>query len=209
MAGWSLIWQLSYSGLPLTPEVRREALALVRRGAQVGSEDAFALARCGHALTYLGREYDLGMSLVEQAVVLNPNLGTAWFCRGSVSVICCEFERAIESYDRMLRLSPLDQMRPHALQGRSFALCGIDQYDEGYADAFKAMQFVTSAQVLCALIVNAVPSGRLVEARQAAEKWLELQPTFRLSMVDDAFPARVPKYRDMLVSSLREAGLPD
>ena len=65
MAAWTLIYQLSNSGLPLTPDVRRQALVFAREGARLGTHDAFALARCGHALTYLGHEYDLGLSLVE------------------------------------------------------------------------------------------------------------------------------------------------
>jgi len=40
------------------------------------------LARAGHVLTYLGREYDRGTSMVEQAVALNPNLVIAWYSLG-------------------------------------------------------------------------------------------------------------------------------
>ena len=62
-------------------------------------------------LTYLGHEYDLGVSMVEQAVGLNPNLAIVWYSRGWISLMCDETERAIESFDRMIRLSPLDPLR--------------------------------------------------------------------------------------------------
>jgi hypothetical protein len=44
--------------------------------------------------------------MIEQAVALNPNLVAAWLCWGFVGLMCCDPERAIDSFDRMIRLSP-------------------------------------------------------------------------------------------------------
>ena len=107
MAAETLMRQQSISGAPLTAEMRIDAIRLANLAARFGSDDAFALARSGHILAYLGREYDRGASMVEQAVALNPNLAAAWSCRGFVALMCCDPERAIESFDRMIRLSPL------------------------------------------------------------------------------------------------------
>ena len=60
--------------------------------------------------------------MVEQAVALNPNLAVAWFSLGWVALMCGEAERAIEGFDRMIRLSPLDPLRVGAWNGSSFAL---------------------------------------------------------------------------------------
>jgi adenylate cyclase len=46
--------------------------------------------------------------MVDRAVTLNPNLAVAWVSRGWVAAICCEAETAIESFNQMIRLSPLD-----------------------------------------------------------------------------------------------------
>ena len=57
-------------------------------------------------LVYIGREYDRGLSMVERGVALNPNLAVAWSMLGWVSVICGQPERAIESFEKMIRVSP-------------------------------------------------------------------------------------------------------
>jgi len=209
MAAETLMRQQSISGAPLTAEMRIDAIRLANLAARFGSDDAFALARSGHILAYLGREYDRGASMVEQAVALNPNLAAAWSCRGFVALMCCDPERAIESFDRMIRLSPLDPSRIWAWNGSSFAHFHLGRYDEGRALAVKAIQFVTNAHTLGAYIVNAVRAERGAEAREAVAQLLKLQPDFRVSHAQELFPARLPEEGHRITSAFREAGLPD
>jgi adenylate cyclase len=178
-------------------------------GSVLGSDDAFALARSAHVLTYIGREYDRGMSMVEQATALNPNLAIAWYSRGWVALMCGEAATSIESFDHMIRLSPLDPLRLGAWNGSSFALFSLGRYEEGCASAMKSMQIVKDAHTLVAYIVNAVNGGRTVEAGEAATQLLKLQPDFRASHVEQAFPVRSSSERSRMTSALREAGLPD
>ena len=147
--------------------------------------------------------------MVEQAVALNPNLAIAWHSRGWVSLMCCEDERAIESFDRMIRLSPLDPLRIGAWTGSSFASFHLGRYEEGCASAMKSIQFVTDAHTLGAFVVNSVGAGRIAKAQEAVVQLLKLQPDFRASHVHEAFPIRSPDERDRIASALREAGLPD
>ena len=209
MAAWTLMMQQSLGGLPLTDEMRTAALQLAHLGSKVGSDDAFALARSGHVLTYLGHEYDRGTSMVEQAVALNPNLAIAWNSLGWVSLMCGDAERAVESFERMIRLSPLDPLRIGAWNGCAFAFFHLRRYEEGCAVAMKSIQFATNAHTLVALIVNSVGAGRLGEAREAVAQLLKLQPDFRSSYVDEAFPIRASVERERIASALREAGLPE
>jgi adenylate cyclase len=78
MAAWTLLAQQVTGGLPLTAEMRADAIQFAHLGARSANADAFTLARCGHALTYFEHEYDRGLSMIEQAVALNPNLSAAW-----------------------------------------------------------------------------------------------------------------------------------
>jgi hypothetical protein len=209
MAAWTLLGQQATGGVPLTAEMRAEGIRLARMGSRVGSDEAFALARCGHVLTYLGHEYDRGASMVEQAVTLNPNLAIAWYSRGWVSLMCGDGERAVESFERMLRLSPLDPLRIYTWNGISFALFHLRRYEEGCAAAMKSVQFAADAHTLGALIVNAVGAGRIAQAQEAVTQLLKLQPGFRASHVHEAFPVRSSDERDRMASALREAGLPE
>jgi TolB-like protein/class 3 adenylate cyclase/tetratricopeptide (TPR) repeat protein len=208
MAASTLMMQQAYSGRPLAPEIRTDAIRLAYMAAKVSGDDAFALARSGHVLTYLGQEYDRGASMVEQAVVLNPNLAIAWYSRGWVSLMCAEAERAIESFERMIRLSPLDPLRTSAWNGSSFALYQLDRYQEGCEIAMKSIQVMANAHTLGAYIVNAIGAGRTPEAEQAARQLLKRQPGFRASHAEQAFPIRSAAERERIMSALRQAGLP-
>jgi tetratricopeptide (TPR) repeat protein len=189
--------------------MRIDAIRLANLASRLGSNDAFSLAHSGHVLAYLGREYDRGASMIEQAVALNPNLAAAWLCRGFVGLMCCDPERAIESFDRMIRLSPLDPSRIWAWNGSSFAHFHLGRYEEGRALAMKSLQFVTNAHTLGAYIVNAVRGGRAAEAREAVAQLLKLEPDFRASHTQELFPARLPEERDRITSAFRDAGLPE
>ena len=209
MAAWTILLQQSISGVPLTAEMRAEAIRLADLGSRRGSDDAFALARSGHVLTYLGHQYDRGASMVEQAVALNQNLAVAWHSRGWVSLMCCEDERAIESFERMIRLSPLDPLRVRAWGGSSFALFALGRYEDGFLSGKKAIQFLSDAQSMGAYIVNAVRAGHAVEAQEAVAQLLKLHPDFRASHAQKAFPMRSQEAKDRITAALKDAGLPD
>ena len=174
-------------GVPLSDEMRNEALRFAELGTQLANEDAHTLARCGHVLAYLAHQYDRGASLVEQAVALNPNLAMAWHSRGWVSLMCVQPERAIESFDRMIRLSPLDPLRISAWTGTSSALFHLGGYEEGADAAMKSMQYGTGAQsfgayILGTYVINSMRAGRVAEAREAAARCLSCSQIFAFLM---------------------------
>jgi TolB-like protein/class 3 adenylate cyclase len=177
MAAFMLHRQQADSGLPLTADKRAEAISLAREAARLATDDAFALARCGHTLTYLAHEYDRGAALVEQAVELNPNLAVAWYSRGWVALMSDEFERANESFERMIRLSPVDPLQAHNLLGLSLALFNLNRY-EGSASALKAMQFAANVHTLGAYIINSVRAGHRAKNQEPVGQLLELHPNF-------------------------------
>lgn len=208
MAATTIMRQQAISGPRLTSEMRTDAIRLANLAARFGSDDAFTLARSGHLLAYLGREYDRGASMVEQAVALNPNLAVAWMSRGWVTLMCCDPESAIESFDRMIRLSPLDPARVWAWTGTSFAHFHLGRYEEGRVLAMKAIQFITEVHTLAAYVMNSIRAGRTAEAQQAVAQLLKQEPDFRASLARDAFPARLPEESNRIVSALRDAGVP-
>jgi TolB-like protein/class 3 adenylate cyclase/tetratricopeptide (TPR) repeat protein len=208
MAATTLMFEQAGSGVPLTAGRRAEAIRLANLAARVAGDDAFTLARAGHVLTYLGQEYDRGASMVEQAVALNPNLAVAWYGRGWVTMMCGKAERSIESFERMIRLSPLDPLRVHAWNGSAFAFCILGRYEDGCASAMKSIQVAANAHTLVAYIVNAIPAGRTTEAEQAAARLLRSQPDFRAADAGEAFPTRSLEVRGQMIAALRKAGLP-
>jgi TolB-like protein/class 3 adenylate cyclase/tetratricopeptide (TPR) repeat protein len=209
MVAWSWMARQAIYGKPLDSEQRAEALRHARLAARLAEEDPYVLATAGHVLTYLGHEYERGVAMVEQAVALNPNLAIAWYSRGFVRLMCDEAERAIESFERMIRLSPLDPLQLSAWNGSSHACFRLGRHEEGCAAAMKSMQFDANAHSLGTFAINAVRAGRKEEANKAISRLLKLQPDFRTSNVGEAFPVRWPERREEIAAALREAGLPD
>jgi adenylate cyclase len=199
----------SIEGTPLPVEVRLEAIGYAQLASRLANEDAFALARSAHVLTFLGREYEQTDAMIEQAVVLNPNLAVVWFSRGWISIMRGEPERAIESFDRMMRLSPVDPLRRGVWYGNACAYNDLRRYDEGCASAMRAIQDNPDTHSLGAFIMNAVPAGRIAEARDALGQLLKLRPNFRISHVLEIFHTRDAEWGNRMVAAFREAGLPE
>jgi TolB-like protein len=209
MAAFVLMMPQGIEGSPLPPDIRSDAIRFAQLASKLGEEDAFALARSAHVLTFLGHEYEQTDAMIEQAVALNPNLAMVWLSRGWISIMRGEPERAIESFDCAVRLSPLDPLRPRVWYGTACAHNALGRYNEGCASAMRAVQDYPDTNSLGAFIMNAVPAGRVAEAREALEQLLKLRPKFRLSHVREIFHTRDTEWSNRIVAALREAGLPE
>nr|WP_274613572.1 adenylate/guanylate cyclase domain-containing protein [Bradyrhizobium acaciae] len=209
MLAWTWMARQATSGSPLDGPERFEAVKHARLASRLGEEDAFVQSTAGHVLTYLGHDYDLGSSMVEEAIALNPNLGFAWYSRGWVSLMRGETERAIESFDHMIRLSPLDPLRVSAWIGMAHAYFWLERYAEGCRVARRSLRFNSNAHSLGAFIINAIRAGDAEEARKAIARLLRVHPGFRTSHISEAFPVRDAALRDQIGAALRDAGLPE
>ena len=146
--------------------------------------------------------------MTERSVALNPNLAVAWHARGWVALMSDQPQQSIESFERMIRLSPLDHLRAGAWNGTSFAWFALSRYEEGCETALKSLQSARTAHTLSAYIMNAVGAGREGDAKRAVEELLATQPGFRASHVAQTFPVRSVETSERMAAALRSAGLP-
>ena len=82
MAAWCHFWRKVNGWMTDRPQEIAEGARLARRAVELGRDDAVALTRGGHALGHLAGELDGGIALIDRALVLNPNLASAWFLGG-------------------------------------------------------------------------------------------------------------------------------
>lgn len=209
MVAVALHMQQGAGGDPLTAEMRAEALQMANIGAQLGGEDAFVLARCGHTLVYLGGEFERGAAMVEKALSLNPNLATARASLGWISVIGCDAKRAIENLESTIRLNPLDLMRVGSSAGIAWGMWLQGRYDEGLALAKSVASLHPHVQAFGSLLANGIAAGQIEEARAAAAELMKLHPYLRASRGHEIFPLRKAEFRSKLEEALRAAGLPE
>jgi adenylate cyclase len=209
MAAQCLLFIQNSRGASLPPDTHAEAIRLARMAAKLAQEDANAMARAAHVLAFLGKQYDLAKELVDRAVVLNPNLGFAWLIRGWVSIMRGEGRFALESFTTVLRLDPIDPARAGAWAGLACAHNALGDFEAGYEWATRALEAETAMYSLAYFVVNAVPAGRMQEARSAVRKMLELRPAIKLSDARQLCHTRDKDWSERMMDSFREAGHPE
>jgi len=200
--------QAVYGIIP-TSEVRADALRDADAALAITSEDAFVLAQCAHPMAYICHQFDRGAWLAERAVTLNPNLASGWVGRGWISLMLGKAEQAIESFEMVLRLSPLDPARAFAFSGIAFGHFFLGRYDEGRRVAKEILQLFPHHQSFGTYIANCVGAGDLGEAKTAAAQFLKFDPGFSVSRASAIYPMRSPEHREKFDNALRSAGVPD
>jgi tetratricopeptide (TPR) repeat protein len=186
-----------------------ETARLARRAVELGKDDAVALASGGFALAYVCDDLD-GPAFVERALVLNPNLASAWNLSGRLKIWLGEPETAIDHLARAMRLSPLDPLM-HWFQhttGLAHFLAGRDE--EALSWEGKALRerpnFIPALRVLTAS--NAL-AGRLEDAGKAMARLRENDPGLRISNLKNYTLVHRPKDFARYAEGLRKAGLPE
>jgi adenylate cyclase len=211
MAAWCIHLSKT-NGWMLDPEREiAEGVKMARRAAAVGKDDPTALWSSGHSLAYLAGEVEIGVAHIDRAIVLNPNLASAWSSSGWLRIYLGEQECAIERLERSMRLSPLDPFAYFGYAGMALAHLLADRYAEAVSWATKARNeqpnWATSLRVVA--IAYAL-WDRMVEARDAMARLREIDPTLRLSNLERvAPPLRRPEDRARFIDGLRKAGLPE
>jgi adenylate cyclase len=209
MAAFVLLVEQASAGSLLSEERRKEAIHLAAQALRLRPDDALVLAQAAHVLCYLGHDYDRAALLSEQAVRLNSNLAPAWHSRGWVSLMCVLPDQAIESFQQMMRLSPIDPLTVGALYGSAVAYFLACRHEDGLAAAARAMQMASNVHSLGAFIMNAVSLGHSIEAKDAATRLLKINPSFCVTHASNIFPVRFLNERMRIAKALREAGLAD
>ena len=184
---------------------------LARRAAQFGKDDAVALCGAGLGLALVVRDVEDGAALIEQALVLNPNLAAAWHFGGIVrGWLGKEPEEGIEYFARAMRLSPLDPLIGHMQTGMAFAQLFAGRQDEAAAAAAKAVREAPNwAPAYLVAAASAAFVGRTDEARSAVAKLLRLAPKYRVSNLRDVYPFGRAEDLAKFEEGLRLAGLPE
>jgi adenylate cyclase len=179
---------------------------LFRLAISVDENDPEALARLGRQTAYATSDYETAEDMADKAVAINPNSAKLWDQRGWVYTYSGKPTEAISSFERAIRLSPLDPMIYETLTGMGFALAALRRFEDAVAVCKRAarqnQKFSSTYRCLASALAQL---GRDAEAREAAEHLLKLDPDFRMSK----FVSGRPTKNDLYIEGLRMAGLPE
>ncbi|MCA6119655.1 tetratricopeptide repeat protein [Bradyrhizobium sp. WSM 1738] len=199
----SVIW-----GYAIDPQFeRKEAVRLLRLALSVDDGDPDTLARASVISAFMVGDCESEIEMADRAVALNPNSYAAWYCRGWVYKIAGLPEEAIRSFERAIRMSPVDPLLHRSITGMGYAFIELGRFDEAIAAGKKALSqnpfFSTAYRCLASAFAHL---GRDAEARKAAARLLETDPTFTIS----GYIARGGQSNSkLLIEGLRRAGLPE
>jgi adenylate cyclase len=186
---------------------RKEAVRLSRLALSIDDDDPETLARAANNLTFMVGDSESSIELTDRAVALNPNSFNAWNYRGWVYRVAGLPEEAAQSFERAIRMSPVDPQLQNTFAGMGYAFIELGWFDEAIVAGKKALRRNSSFPPTYRCLASAFAHlGRDAEARAAAARLLELDPAFTIS----SFIARGGQANSKLtIEGLRKAGLPE
>jgi TolB-like protein/class 3 adenylate cyclase len=210
MAAWCYVWRMANGWMNDRRVDIAEATWLARRAVELGRDDAAALSRAGHVIAYVAGDLDSGAPAIDRALLLNPNLASAWNFAGWMRVLRGEPEAAIEYLARSMRLSPLDQLGYSAKGSTAHAHFFLGAHDEASIWADKAVQENPNYLIVsCIAAASHAFAGHQEKAAQAVSRMLQIDPAIHISKIRQLFPLQrstdLAKYEE----ALRKAGLPE
>jgi TolB-like protein len=209
MAAWCHSWRKVNRWMADPEHEIAEGTRLAQRAVELGQNDAVALARSGHALAHLTRDLDGGVALLDQALVLDPNLAAGWYLSGFLEVWRGEADAAIDAISHGMRLSPLGADVYRMEVGVAMANLLAGRAAEALSWAEKASRHMADHPLpLCILVASYARAGRSKEARLAMRQLVRIDPTLRLANIQEWLPFRSAEDLKTFADALCEAGLP-
>ena len=187
---------------------RKEAVRLMRLALSLDDSDPDTLATAAQISALLVGDCEAEIEMADRAVALNPNSYHTWHRRGWVYKIAGQPEEAIRSFERAVRISPLDPQQYTVLTGMGFALIELLRFDEATIAGKKAQRHNPCYPGPYRCLASAFAHlGRDAEAREAAARMLVIDPAFTIS----AWIARsqLSKNANLMIEGFRKAGLPE
>jgi adenylate cyclase len=181
-----------------------EAVRLSRLALRIDDGDPNTLARASLISAYVVRDSESALEMADRAVALNPNSFDAWSARGWVYRAAGLPQEAVRSFERGIRMSPID---PTMFAGVGMALVELRRFDEAIVAGRKVQRHNPSHPFAYLCLASAFAHlGRDAEAREAAARLLEVNPAFTIS----GWIAWGGQSNAQLVTEgLRKAGLPE
>jgi adenylate cyclase len=195
-------------GYAIDPQLdRQEAVRFLRLALSVDDGDPETLAWAAFISAFMVGDCESEIEMADQAVALNPNSFQAWWTRGWVYRVAGLPEEAVRSFERAIRMSPVDPLLHRSFTGMGYAFIELRRFEDAIVAGKKGLRqnptFSATHRCLASAFAHL---GRDAEAREAAARLLEIDPAFTIS----SWIARGGQSNaKLLIEGLRKAGLPE
>jgi adenylate cyclase len=186
---------------------RREAMRLLHLALSIDDSDPETLARASLISVVMVDDRESAIEMADRAVALNPNSFLAWTARGWAYLLAGQPEEAVRSFERAIRMSPVDPLLHRAFAALGTAFIELGRFDEAIATGKKAQRQNPSYSPAYRCLASAFAHlARDAEARAAAVRSLEVDPAFTISAsIARGWSSNMKLY----IEGLRKAGLPE
>src|SRR5438128_4227737 len=185
-----------------------EVKRLTRRAVELGKDDAVALHMAGHAVARVVGDLAAGAVLIDRALLLNPNLASAWLSSGWVRIWLGEPDRALGDFARAMRFSPVDLQLFNMEAGAAVAHFSAGRDKDAIEWAERALagqpEFGPALRVAAA---SYALMGLPAEAKNMMLRLREADPGLRLSNLHGRVAWRLPEALARLVVGWRDGGV--
>ncbi|MEJ2731869.1 MAG: tetratricopeptide repeat protein, partial [Deltaproteobacteria bacterium] len=175
----------------------------------IALDDSYALAHgwLGFLYSWL-RKYDEGIKEAQKCVALDPNGAHGYLYLCMVYRFVGRNEEAVKAIEKAMRLNPFPPNTYFRDACRSYTFVG--RYEEAIAVGEKAVTLSPDDyQAHVSLAAAYSLAGRQEEARVEAEEILRLNPKFSSVRFGKMVPYKNQADRELMISALRKAGLPE
>jgi tetratricopeptide (TPR) repeat protein len=209
-ASWADLFRVQLlQGASLRP-LLTEALSFAQRAVELDPSDPLIqIIRAAWQLM-IERDFDGGVARHEDAFKKNPN--SVWICgaNGFAHCLCREPKRALEMFERARRLSPRDSSMFLWLPGGAIAhlLAGKPEQTIQWTD--DALRL--NPRHLISLLLRAaaeMAGGQDDAGRRFVERMRAINPALDIKFASKMLPFKFVEDRELILSGLRAAGLPD
>lgn len=204
---------LAWIATLMIPQGRRadtqKALKHARTAIREGAFDCDALAMGGYALGFFERDPAAGLGFVRRGLALNPSSARGHDHAGWLLLYDGMGGEAETHFDRALRLCPVDEFAFRILTGRAFARLFQRDFDGAVVDARRA-HAVAPTYTICHRVLAAAlaHAGQARAAASVIRDLTRLNPGLRLKRYEAETRFAEPASRALLMSGLRQAGMP-
>jgi adenylate cyclase len=208
LAGWCHAQRAVYNWAEEIAASQAMARSLAERAAEISGDDPIILAVLGAVHTFV-RNHGTARVLLERAVALDPNAAWAWSRLGWLENYTDQPQKAIGSFERALRLSPIDPMNFNNYVGLGSSHEVAQEYDKAALFYRRALEERPNATWIYRHLASSLSGGgRIEEAKQALAEMMRYYPDLTVSKFKQAMVFSSATM-DRVADNLRKLGLPD
>ncbi|MCW8087588.1 winged helix-turn-helix domain-containing protein [Sabulicella glaciei] len=190
------------------PEELAEGVAWARDALKLEPDDPGVLRAAAVTIVRFAQDYPTGVAAVERALARNSGSAQVLLSCAWVYIYDCQPEKAIQLFERAIRLSPHDPEEGPMLSGVALAYLAAGDFDAAVHWADRSVRHVPTWLAGRRTLIGALMlSGREAEAREAAAALLNIAPQER-DLETVLPPLRNDEIRQRYIAALRAAGVP-